>query len=304
MKGSSVKFAETDAPDGVYKGSLFKGLFKDKKAVLDGFPAVGKGLAFPEPCLKFGSSTYTFKTSDVVDKVSCKFEDKELVARYKKDTSKWDVFCKVKHCPGLFLFGKYEEKGEGVPFYVVGADVTYGPMMMNLKTNFGTGLFKKSFSFDASEYLKGLKIAGDLKGNAKDLNPALFAYNCGLSYSSQMGTTVLGVSSKKKCVLNHALKVDSKTTAVVEVVASAGNSKSFPLTMGVSHQYDKAHQVKVRANNVGHVQCCLKKDVSPNLSLLYLLQTGEYQYLYHTTRCDAVLFFVCDFILLNVLVLL
>lgn len=268
MKGSSVSFAESDSTGGCYKGSLFKNLFKDKKAVLEGYPAVKKGLAFPEPCLKFGSSTYTFKTTDMVDKVSCRYEDKELTARFKKDTAKWDIFYKAKFCPGFFIFSKYEERGEGAPYYVCGTDLTSGPVAMNVKVNAGTGFLKKSLMFDAKDYLQGLKLACDFKANLMDLNPALFAYNFGMSYASPLGTSVLAFGSKNKVTLNHAVPIDSKTTAVMEVVGSAGEKANFPLAVGVSHQYDKAHQLRVRTNNVGQVQCCVKKDFSPNLSLL------------------------------------
>ncbi|CAD7941045.1 unnamed protein product [Amoebophrya sp. A120] len=269
MNGPNVSFSETDTTGGVYKGSLFKSLFKDKKTVLEGYPAVKKGLAFPEPCLKFGSSTYTFKTTDVVDKISCKYDDKELTARYKKGTGKWDLFCKVKYCPGFFLFTKYEEKGEPLPYYVCGTDIASGPLSLNLKGNAGTGLLKTSCLYDAKDVLAGLKVAADFKCNMMDLNPALFGYNLGCSYASPAGTTVLAVGSKKKATLNHSVAIDAKTTAVMEVVASLGGDKgAMPLSLGVCHQYDKQHQLRVRTNQAGQVQCCLKKDFSPNLSLL------------------------------------
>ena len=69
MKSGAPAFSDNDSVNGLYKSSLFKNLFKDRKVLLDGYPAVKKGLAFPEPCLKFGSSSYTFKTTDIVDKV-------------------------------------------------------------------------------------------------------------------------------------------------------------------------------------------------------------------------------------------
>ena len=54
MKGATPAFQENDNVGGVYKASLFKSLFKDRKNLLEGYPAVKKGLALPEPSLKFG----------------------------------------------------------------------------------------------------------------------------------------------------------------------------------------------------------------------------------------------------------
>ena len=49
MKAGTPSFTENDTAGGVFKGSLFKSLFRDRKAILEGYPAVKKGLSFPEP---------------------------------------------------------------------------------------------------------------------------------------------------------------------------------------------------------------------------------------------------------------
>ena len=46
-------FTENNTAEGVFKGSLFKSLFKERKAILEGYPAVKKGLSFPEQSRSF-----------------------------------------------------------------------------------------------------------------------------------------------------------------------------------------------------------------------------------------------------------
>lgn len=271
MKASQPSFTESDTVNGSYKGSLFKGLFKDRKTLLDGYPAVKKGMAFPEPSLKFGGSSYTFKTTDVVDKVSCKADDQEFQARYKKETGKWDISVKNKCCPGVVALVKYEERGSGMPHYVAGVDFVKNALAVNAKFKPATGVMKASCSYDAAQVLKGMKLGADLKCNVMDLNPALMKYNLGLNYSSGVGLTALAVNDKALITLNHSLKIDNRTSAIVEAVASAGGdtAPTCPLTVGVGYQLDKNHELRARVNQVGQVQVCVKKDFSPNLSLLF-----------------------------------
>lgn len=270
MKAAPVNFAENDHNKGNFKASLHNGLFKDRKNLLEGYPAVKKGLAFPEPCLKFGSSTYTFKTTEVVDKVSCKHEGKEFVARYKKDTGVWDLSMKAPICPGFSGLVKYEERG-AAPCYVFGVDMKKGDLMANCKMNPATGAFKKSWMYDAGSMVAGVKLAGDCKFNFFELgNLPAMKWNMGAAYASPAGLTAVAFNDKRIATLNHSLSINKSTNAILELCQGVGDAKpNSAISVAVAHQWDKEHQVRVRANQKGHVQVCVKKDFSPSLSLLF-----------------------------------
>lgn len=284
MRSSPPSFAENDSVNGTYKGSLFKNLFKDRKTVLDGYPLVKKGLQFPEPILNFGSCKYQFKTTAIEDKVSCKVDDKEFQARYKKKTDQYDVWCKFNCGKGMFALVKYEERGWATgPAYVVGFDVLKGAVAFNAKLNCMTGVFKASTLFNADETVKGLKLAADYKladalGNGIFTSP-LKSYNFGMLYSSKAGVTSMGYNGEKSLVtLNHSLNPDSKTQALIEATAPLDlaknvgpNSKDKGLAptvaLGVSYQLDKEHQLKARVNQNAQVQVMVKKDFLPHFWL-------------------------------------
>jgi hypothetical protein len=270
MKASPVNFEENNTVGGNYKGSLFKGLFKDRKNLLEGYPAVKKGLAFPEPCLKFGSSTYTFKTTEVVDKVQCKHDGKEFIARYKKDTGVWDISMKAPMCPGFSGLVKYEERG-AAPCYVLGLDMRKGDLTANMKVNPASGQFKKSWMYDCAAMAAGVKLAGDVKFNLYDMgNMAAMKWNMGGAYASGAGLTAVAFNEKKIVTVNHSLSINKSTSAILELCASVGDAKpATPMSVAVAHQYDKEHQIRVRGNQKGQVQVCVKKDFSPSLSLLF-----------------------------------
>lgn len=270
MKSGGPKFAEAETVSGTYKASLFAGLFKDRKDLLGGYPATNKGLVFPEPCLKYGGAAYTFKTNECADKVTCKHEEQEFSARYKKETGKWDLSIKQKVAPGYVALIKYEERGSGMPHYVAGFDFVKGAFSANAKLKPATGVLKGSCMYNLNDIVKGMKLAADLKANMKDLNPAVMKYNVGLSYASALGLTALALGDKGFVTVNHSLQVDKKTTGIIEVVAATkGHAPApAPLTVGVAYQCDKNHQLRVRVNPAGQLQCCLKKDFSPNLSML------------------------------------
>lgn len=274
MKSTGLPtFQNNESVDGLYKASLFKSLFKDRKVLLDGYPAVKKGLAFPEPCLKFGSSSYIFKTTDIVDKIACKHEDKEFQARYKKETGKFDVSCKVNCCPGVFGLVKYEERGSSSgPAYVIGFDLLKGALAWNSKFNLQTGSLKASALFNAEDTVKGLKLAADYRLNDVLSGPKdiLGQYNVGFSYASGAGLTAVAFNGDKQLVtLDHSLQVDTKLSAIVETVVGIGAGAKAPAaSLGVGYQLDREHQLRARVNQNAQVQVCVKKDFSPNLSLL------------------------------------
>jgi len=270
MKAGSVNFTENDSLGGNFKASLFKTLFKDRRTLLEGYPAVKKGLAFPEPCLKFGSSTYTFKTTEVVDKVNCRFENKEFVARYKKDTGVWDLSFKQPLMSGIKALVKYEERG-AAPCYVFGVDAVKGPLQWNAKVNPASGQVKKSWLYNCNDIAKGVTFAGDCKLNLFTLSDfSKCKWNVGLSYASGAGLTAAAFNHNKIVTVNHSLNLDKGTQAILELAASVGDVKATsPLTVGVAHQYDKEHQIRVRGNQKGQVQVCVKKDFSPSLSVLF-----------------------------------
>lgn len=266
------QFTENDTTKELYKSSLFKGLWKNRKAVLDGFPGVHKGLAFPEPCLTLGGSNYTFKTSEVVDKVACKHGDKDFVARYKKDSKKFDVSLRQNLGRGLTGLLKYEERGEAQPGYVVGLDWKCGAFMVgNTKFNAQTGTVKYSTLFDATDYLKGLTLAFEGKGPLADL-PALKipSYNLGGAYDHSLGTSVFALNNKGHLTLSHHYQVDKSLSVAAEVVQPLkdGPGPKNGFTAGVTYQLDSDHQLKARVNKNGQLNVAIKKDVSPQLNFI------------------------------------
>lgn len=270
MKKADV-FAENDSTKELFKSSLFKNLWKDRKNVLDGFPGVHKGLAFPEPCLTLGGSNYTFKTSDVVDKVSCKHGDKDFCARYKKDAKKFDITMKQSLGRGMTGLIKYEERGESVPGYVAGLDFKcMGTLAGNVKFNAMTGTLKYSTLFDASDYLKGLTLAVETKGPLADVPKLSFPqFNAGGAFKHSLGNTVFGFNHKGFLTLSHYYQVDKSLSCAVEVVKPLSDAQpKNAFTAGVTYQLDSEHQVKARVNKNGQLNVCVKKDVSPQLNFL------------------------------------
>lgn len=265
------QFAENDSTKELFKSSLFKGLWKNRKSVLDGFPGVHKGLAFPEPCLTLGGSNYTFKTSEVVDKVACKHGDKDFTARYKKDSKKFDVTLRQSIGRGMTGLVKYEERGESAPGYVFGLDWKCGAFMVgNTKFNLQTGTVKYSTLFDASDYLKGLTLALEGKGPLADL-PALKvpSYNLGGAYKHALGNTVFALNHRGFLTLSHHYQVDKSLSCAVELVQPLKDAQpKNAFTAGVTYQVDAEHQLKARVNKNGQLNIAVKKDVSPSLNFL------------------------------------
>lgn len=267
MKSGQPSFAENDTAGGVFKGSLFKTLFSDRKRIIEGYPAVKKGLQFPDPCLKFGNCNYTFKSNDVVDKISAKHGDSEFAARFKKNSNLWDLSYKCNVAKNTNALVKYEERGSGGPNYVVGADTVFGMFLLNSKFQLATGVVKSSFLANLDDQLKGLKVAGDFCTNVRDMSSR--RYNIGASYLSPFGTTVLAFNDSQIMTANQTITLDNKTSALMEVAVQAGAKKpTSPIVLGVSHKYDRQHEVRARVNQAGQVQLSVKKDVTPNVSLL------------------------------------
>lgn len=269
MKKADV-FAENGSTKELFKSSLFKNLWKDRKNVLDGFPGVNKGLAFPEPCLTLGGSNYTFKTTDVVDKVTCKAGDKDFCARYKKDAKKFDITLKQNVGKGLTALVKYEERGESTPGYVGGLDFQcMGKALTgNVKFNLQTGTLKYSTLFDAGQYLKGLSLAFESKSALADV-AAFKTFNAGGLFKHSLGNTAFGLNHQGFLTLCHSYQVDKNLSAAVEVVQPLKDAQpKNGFTAGVTYQLDSEHQVKARVNKNGQLNVCVKKDVSPQLNFL------------------------------------
>ena len=67
------------------------------------YPKVSKGIAMPELSMPIGGALYSFKLSEIADKVTAK--DKAtgttVTARYKKDTKKFDIAYTAKYSASL-----------------------------------------------------------------------------------------------------------------------------------------------------------------------------------------------------------
>lgn len=267
MKSGQPNFTQNETTEGVFKGSLFKNLFKERKAIIEGYPAVKKGLSFPEQSLKFGGANYTFKSSDVVDKITAKDGDKEFIARYKKNTNLWDVSYKFNVYDGTNALVKYEERGQGGPNYVVGADTVVGMVAMNSKFQLATGVLKYSFLANLNDVVPNLNVAGDCTTNVRDMSG--LKWNVGAAYRSPLGRSVVALNEEMILTANQSLSIDKKTSALLECAANiqGGKAPASPLVMGISHKLDRQHELRARVNQAGQIQCSIKKEMTPNVNL-------------------------------------
>lgn len=270
-KGTKSKFQANDSVDGLYKTSLFKNLFKDRKLLMDGYPDASKGLVFPDPTLKCGNVALSFKTNAVVDKMVSKFDQQEFVACYKKAAEKFDVSYKTQYAPGLFGLMKYEERGTQAPHYVFGVDYVAGPLAVNSKLNLGTGNLKASAMLCCDDILRSLKVAADCKflkvTSGPNLKDALF--NVGASYSSSAGLTALAYSGNtKQITLNHSLQLDKCKNGLFEVVVGTHGKVTPKAAIGLGWQIDREHQLRCRINDAAQAQFCVKKDFNSSVSVL------------------------------------
>jgi hypothetical protein len=157
--------ANTESVNEVYNNSLFKNLFKQRNTLLleKTFPKVEKGLALPELSQKIGAATYSFKLNDVADKVTVKSGAKEVTAKYKKDTKKFDLSMKQKVADGVSVLVKYEERGAEQKYVFGGAYTAKGLMGLSsidvdAKFNPFTGFIKASTMMDIAA---GVQAAAD-----------------------------------------------------------------------------------------------------------------------------------------------
>lgn len=266
-------FAENDSLKENFKASLFKNLFKERKKLLDGYPAVAKGLAFPEPSVKVGGAAYTFKTSDVVDKITCKSGDKEFNARYKKTTKEWDLSMKQKINSEVSVLCKYEERSQGSPCYVVGADFNKFGILSNFKYNPFTGNLKGSMLYNAKDVVEGVTLGLDFKGTSAclaDINHLKF--NIGASYDcGSAGVAAVAFNNRGMLTLNHMIQMDKKLAFGLEFVQPTNQLSlpANPLTMGASYKVDSEHEIRARLNKKGDLNICIDKKFGPGFNLLF-----------------------------------
>jgi hypothetical protein len=284
-------FTENNSSKELYKASLFKGLFAKKNGVLEGFPQVSKGLSFPDASLAIGGgANYTFKTSDVVDKLQCRTGDKEFVARYKKDTKKFDVSVHQAMPAFMDVFGlkpegarstlllKYEECGTGAPRIVAGGSYTHGDLQAHGKYNCATGKQKYSALLNGNAVgVSGLMLGADMICNTQSLakgtstlaqTVADTKFNVGAAYNHNMGTTGVAYSDAAIFTLNHFWQVDKDMCCGLELAHPMGSAApKMPMTVGVGYKLDSQHYLKARVNKNGECHVTVKKDVTPNCSI-------------------------------------
>jgi len=264
-KGGNPTFTENDSVKETWKNSVFKNLFSDRKKLFDSYPNVNKGLVFSDPTIKFGSGSYSFKTSDVVDKATYKHKDHEFQARYKKDAKKFDVSFRQKMSNNYTALFKYENRGGNEANYVIGCDFDQCGVLGNAKFNPFTGIFKTSAQYDLNKIVDGVKVAGDLKIKTKFLDEKP-AFNVGMVYDSGFGVSGLAFNHKGQLTANHYVKVDKNLSAAVEFVEPT-NGGDRQLAIAAGYKIDNEHEVRGRFNKKGELSMALKKDFSPQCSV-------------------------------------
>lgn len=246
-----------------FKASHFGKLFAQRKALFEGFCVPAKGLQFQEPELKFGKATQNWTSNGNFDKVSWKEGTREFQARAKKEKGSWDVLVKDKVTDDITGLVKYEQRPSSNT-YVFGFDLVRGAMQASLKTSMALNQIKMSCAYDLGDIVKAAKLAADVK--LVDMKPD--KWNVGMSYDSAAGLTVLTLNDKNNVCANHTMKVMNETTAAVEARHSL-NGNGTTVCAAVSHQLDKQHQLRARVNQSGFLNVMVKKDFSPNMSLLF-----------------------------------
>lgn len=291
-------FADNGSTKEVFKASLFKNLLGARKSLLDGgsYPAVSKGLKFPDPNVSFSHAAYTFKTTDTCDKVTYNGGgDQSVEARYKKDTRNWDIVYKQRFgkdllgFPGFIGMIKYEERASaaGQPAYVFGAEFTRGllnidplnALQANVKYNPSTGLVKGSAIYNCGEFVKGLRVGGDLKVKAADATKALanplgggLAFNVGacMNHGSALGTTMLAFNNTGLVTASHVMELSKGFTGAVELVQSTNNGPvKAPIVLAAGYKLDSQHTLKGRLNKDGQLNLVLDKSFSPKFNMLF-----------------------------------
>jgi hypothetical protein len=266
--------ANTESVNEVYNSSLFKNLFKQRNTLLleKTFPKVEKGLALPELSQKIGAATYSFKLNDVADKVTVKTGDKEVTAKCKKDTKKFDIAVKQKVATGVSMLVKYEERGSEQKYVFGGAYTAKGLMGLSsvdidAKFNPFTGFFKASTMMDIAA---GVQAAADFKVNKNDLSKPLF--NAGILYKSPFGSTNVSYSHKAKmCTVSHftdSLGVKGLSVAA-EYVQGLEKAPKSPVVVGCGYKIDAEHTVKARVNKDLGIQVLLEKELAKGCSFMF-----------------------------------
>lgn len=265
--------ANTESVNEVYNNSLFKNLFKQRNTLLldKTFPKTEKGLALPELSQRIGAATYSFKLNDVADKVTVKTGDKEVVAKYKKDTKKFDISVKQKMATGVSMLVKYEERG-GEQKYVFGVAYTAKGLMglssvdLDAKFNPFTGNLKASTMMDIAA---GVQAAADLKVNKNDMKPL---FNAGILYKSPFGSTNVSYSHKAKMItvsqFMDSLPIKGMCCAV-EYVQGLEKAPKCPVAVGAGYKIDAEHTIKARVNKDMGVQVLLEKELAKGCSFLF-----------------------------------
>lgn len=263
-------YTENNSVKECWKNSMFKGFFNDRKKLFDekSYPAVGKGLKLSDPTIKFGGGSYTFKTSEKVDKATWKDGNREFQARYKKDSKKFDISVKENVTEGVVGLVKYENRGDAAaPNYVVGVDFSNKcGFQGNAKYNPFTQNFKASGIYDAGKFLPGALLGGDLKTELPLSGAPKF--NLGVVYKSQFGTTGAAFNDDGLLTVNHVLQVDKNLSTGIEFVQSTKDAKAAnPLSLGVAYKIDGEHDVKARLNKGGEMSVALTKKFSSDCGL-------------------------------------
>lgn len=288
-----MAFNEDKGTKELFKGSVFKNIFKERKNLLkdSDFPAAAKGVQFPDPCLTLGNATYSFKNNAKADKIAYKGEDQEYSVRFKDEDKKagkdagWEVAAKTKVNDNFTLWTKYEHQNgqrgdvksgmtKNGTCYVLGGEwkALNGALCGSGKMNMNNQLCKFSTLFNANQYVAGLNAGFECKGLGTsamngEWNKMLF--NVGASYKGPFGTTMCSVGNAKNVTVCHAYQVDKTLSVAAEVVHPLGNAKpGHTMMAGVNYKFDSETTLKARINNDAQCQVAVKKTLQPGLHVL------------------------------------
>lgn len=277
-------FTDSDSLKCNVKTSLFEKLLPARKAIFDKIPSSNKGLSFSGPGIKLGDAgTFSFTTTEKLDKVEVKQDDTTLCARYKKDSRIFDVTAsKQFSCmPGFTYLVKYEQRQKGSPAYVIGADYNDKKKGVHatLKYNALTQAAKLSYLHEGGSMgvPKGFRIAADSKCFLDKLasNPESILFNLGFSYENPLGHTGIAYNQAGVVTVTHLKEVSPDLSVGLEVAQNirgfvgkdVGKAPKMPIVVAANYKICKKTLLRAKLNKDLVLNLGVKKDFSPQFNV-------------------------------------
>jgi len=287
LKRRRPSFTESDSLKPNVKTSLFEKLLPGRKAIFDKIPSSNKGLAFSGPGIKLGDAgTFSFTTTEKVDKVEVKQDDTTLCARYKKDSRIQGLFdvsaTKQFSCtPGFTYLLKYEQTHKGLPAFVIGADYSDKKKGVHATTKFNalTKAFKLSYLHEGGSMgvPKGFRFAADSKCYLDKLasNPETISFNLGFSYENPLGHTGIAYNEAGVVTVTHLKEVCPDLSVGLEVAQNirgfvgknVGKTPKMPIVLAANYKINKKTLLRAKLNKDLVLNLGVKKDFSPQFNV-------------------------------------